>query len=216
MIRVPIPRGGDWKTWGRQLTSFLSQALPNLAHKTDEDNPSQNGTLLWDDVNEYPVVSKNGEWRQVILEDGHYHGAITSDVTAAAVNTAYALTFTSQNESGITNGTPPSRIVFDEAGEYMISFSAQISSASASTVNFWFWPRVNGSDVGGSTMKNSLHQNGATIVASRSAIFDLSAGDYLEAYWAVSNTNGNLKAFAAETFAPATPATTISVTRTHG
>lgn len=216
MIKVPLPLGNDWKTWSRQLTSFLSNAIPSLAHKTDQDNPSQNGTLLWDDVNEYPVVSKNGEWRQVVLEDGHYNGGITTDQTAAAANTAYVLTYTAGSSSGITNGTPASRIVFEEDGEYMISFSAQISAGSSSSVDFYFWPRVNGTDATGSTMVNTLKNNGARIVVSRTAIFNFSAGDYLEAVWAVSDTNGFLDATAATAFCPAAPASTIAITRMHG
>lgn len=216
MIRVPLPLGNDWKTWGRQLTTFLGQSIPNLAHKTDEDNASQNGTLLWDDVNEYPVISKNGEWRQVVLEDGHYNGAVTTDQTAASANTAYALTYTASSSSGISNGTPASRIVFDEGGEYMISFSAQIASGSSSSVDFYFWPRVNGTDAAGSTMANSLKQNGSILVVSRTAIFNFSAGDYLEAMWAVSDTNGFLDATAATAFCPAAPASTIAITRMHG
>ena len=106
--------------------------------------------------------------------------------------------------------------MFAEAGQYMISFSAQISSTSSSTVNFWFWPRINGVDVTGSTMKNALHQNGSVLVVSRSAIFDVSANDYLEAMWAVDSTSGFLDATTATAFAPSAPASTIAITRLHG
>ena len=210
------PLGPDWKQWGRQLTQYLQRNLSKLGFKTDEDNPSENGVILWDNVNKYPVVSKDGEFVQIVLEDGQYSAAVTTDQTAASTNTAYALTYTSSIADGITNGTPASRIVFDESGQYMISFSAQISSTSSSTVNFWFWPRINGTDVTGSTMKNALHQNGAVLVVSRSAIFDVNASDYLEAMWAVDDTNGFLSAAAATAFAPAAPASTIAITRLHG
>ena len=210
------PIGDNIKAWGNNLTAYLRRQLPRLYFRTTDDNPSENGIILWDDVNGYPVVSKSGEFRQIVLEDGQYAGGITADQTAASTNTAYALTYTSSVASGITNGTPASRLVFDEAGQYMVSFSAQISSTSSSTVNFWFWPRVNGTDVAGSTMKNALHQNGSVLVVSRSAIFDFSAGDYLEAVWAVDSTSGFLDATAATTFAPAAPASTIAITRLHG
>jgi hypothetical protein len=210
------PLGPDWKQWGRQLTQYLQRNLSKLGFKTDEDNPSENGVILWDNVNKYPVVSKDGEFVQIVLEDGQYSGAVTADQTAALINTAYALTYTASIAEGVTNGTPASRIVFEEAGQYMISFSAQIASTSGSTVNFWFWPRINGTDVVGSTMKNALHQNNAVLVVSRSAIFDVNAGDYLEAMWAVDNTSGFLDATAATAFAPAAPASTIAITRLHG
>jgi hypothetical protein len=196
--------------------SYLSQTRSPLVQQTGDESAADDGTLMWDRINQYPVVSKNGAWVQVVLEDGQYAGAVTTDQTAAAINTAYALTYASSTSDGIANGTPASRIVFDEAGQYMISFSAQIASTSSSTVNFWFWPRVNGSDVAGSTMKNALHQNGSVLVVSRSAIFELNAGDYLEAMWAVDSTNGFLDATAATAFAPAAPASTIAITRLHG
>lgn len=210
------PIGDNIKAWGNNLTAYLRRQLPRLYFRTTDDNPSENGIILWDDVNGYPVVSKNGEFRQIVLEDGQYAGGITADQIAASANTTYALTYTSSTAEGIANGTPASRLVFDEAGQYMVSFSAQISSTSSSTVNFWFWPRVNGTDVAGSTMKNALHQNGATLVVSRSVIFNFSAADYLEAMWAVDSTSGFLDATAATAFAPAAPASTIAITRLHG
>jgi hypothetical protein len=217
---MPIPTlpviGANLDQWGRQLTQYLSLNLSKLGFKTADDNPSDNGIILWDEVNGYPVVSKNNEFVQIVLEDGQYAGAVTADQTAASTNTAYALTYTASIAEGVTNGTPASRIVFEEAGQYMISFSAQISSTSGSTVNFWFWPRINGTDVTGSTMKNALHQNGAVLVVSRSAIFDVNAGDYLEAMWAVDSTSGFLDATVATAFAPAAPASTIAITRLHG
>ena len=210
------PIGPDLRQWGRQLSLYLQQNLAKLGFKTATDNPSENGVILWDEVNGYPVVSKNGEFRQIVLEDGQYAGGVTTDQTAASTNTAYALTYTSSIADGVTNGTPASRLVFEEAGQYMVSFSAQIASTSSSTVNFWFWPRVNGADVAGSTMKNALHQNGSVLVVSRSAIIEFSAGDYLEAMWAVDSTSGFLDATAATAFAPAAPASTIAITRLHG
>ena len=217
-MSAPIlpPVVGDLAQWGRSLTRYLTQNLYKLGFKTTDSNPSENGVILWDDVNGYPVVSKNNEFRQIVLEDGHYDGTVSTNQTAASANTAYALTFSPDVSDGIVNGTPASRLVVDEAGEYFISFSAQIVSSSASTVTFWFWPRVNGVDVSKATMKNSLHNNGAVFITSRSAIFQLNAGDYLETMWAVDSTDGSLQTAAATAFAPAAPAATISIVRLHG
>ena len=215
-FQPPTLQGDDIPTWARRGTSYLSQTRSALVQQTGEERASDDGQIMWDRTNEYPVVSKNGEWRQIVLEDGQYQGGITADVTAAAINTAYPLTYTTAIADGITQGTPASRLAFEEAGQYMVSFSAQISSTSSSTVNFWFWPRVNGVDVTGSTMKNALHQNGAVLVVSRSAIFEFAAGDYLEPMWAVDSTSGFLSASAATAFAPAAPASTIAITRLHG
>ena len=211
------PLGPDWAQWGRQLSSYLSRQLPRLFTKTSTDNPSENGIILWDEVNGYPVVSKNNEWRQVVLEDGHANFILTSDVTPALANTAYKLTYDAPvGNSGITQGTPPSRIVFEEAGEYILSFSAQISSTSASTVHFYFWPSVNGTAVADSAMTTALHQNNATVVVSRSQIFTVTAGSYVEVNYMIDSTSGFLNYTAASSPVPALPASTLSITRLHG
>lgn len=215
-MRIVPPFTENTKAWAENLRRYLARALNQLDAKDASATAAEDGILLWDRVNKYPVISKNGAWVQVVLEDGHYLGAITADQTAASANTAYALTYTSSIATGITNGTPASRIVFEEAGEYMISFSAQISAGASSSVDFYFWPKINGADVTGSTMVNTLKNNGARLVVSRSSIFEVSAGDYLEAYWAVSDTNGFLDATAATAFCPAAPASTIAITRLHG
>jgi hypothetical protein len=215
-MRIIPPFTENTKAWAENLRRYLARALNQLDAKDASSAASEDGIILWDRENKYPVVSKDGAFVQIVLEDGQYAGAVTTDQTAAATNTAYALTYTSSIAEGVTNGTPASRIVFAEAGQYMISFSAQIASTSGSTVNFWFWPRINGTDVTGSTMKNALHQNNSVLVVSRSAIFDVNAGDYLEAMWAVDSTSGFLDATTATAFAPAAPASTIAITRLHG
>ena len=70
------PIGPDLRQWGRQLSLYLQQNLAKLGFKTATDNPSENGVILWDEVNGYPVVSKNGEFRQIVLEDGQYAGGV--------------------------------------------------------------------------------------------------------------------------------------------
>ena len=216
---VPVlpPIGPDLRQWGRQLTIYLQQNLAKLGFKTSTDNPSENGVILWDNVNGYPVVSKNGEFRQIVLEDGHADFMKTADVVPVAANTAYKLTYDAPTgNDGITQGTPASRIVFEEAGEYVISFSAQISSTSASTVHFYFWPSINGTNVADSGMTTALHQNNATLVTSRTQIFTVAANDYFEVNYMIDNTSGFLNYTAASSPVPAIPASTLAITRLHG
>jgi len=216
MSRILPPITENINQWAENMRRYLGRALDQLGFKETYSSASENGVLLWDNVNGYPVVSKNGEWRQVVLEDGHYDGTISTDQTAASTNTAYALTFTEDLAEGIINGTPASRLVVDEAGQYSVTYSMQMASTSASTVRMWFWVRLNGTDVPKSAMENTLHQNGSTLVVTKSAILQLSAGDYIEVMWATDSTNGYLEAVAATAFAPATPSATISMVRLHG
>ena len=210
------PIGDNIKAWGNNLTAYLRRQLPRLYFKTADDNPSENGVILWDDENGYPVVSKNGAFVQIVLEDGHYDGTVSTNQTAASINTAYPLTFTQDLAKGITNGTPASRLIVDEAGQYSVTYSMQMASTSAATVTMWFWTRINGTDISKSAMENTLHQNGSTLVVTKSAILQLSAGDYIEIMWATDSTSGYLEAVAATSFAPATPSATISMVRLHG
>ena len=210
------PISADLRVWAEKFTNWIQSTRSFLTHRRDYDSAAEDGVLLWDRTYGYPVVSKNGEWRQIVLEDGHYDGTISTDQTAASTNTAYALTFTEDLAEGITNGTPDSRLVVDEAGQYSVTYSMQMASTSASSVRMWFWVRVNGTDVSKSAMENTLHQNGSTLVVTKSAILQLSAGDYIEVMWATNSTSGYLEAVAATAFAPATPSATISMVRLHG
>jgi len=217
MSRILPPITVNINQWAENMRRYLGRALDQLGFKETYSSASENGVMLWDNVNEYPVVSKNGEWRQIVLEDGHGDFYIAADVTAASASTAYKLTYTAgATNDGITLGTPASRIVFEEAGEYVISFSAQISSTSSSTVHFYFWPSVNGTDINNSAMTTALHQNNATLVTSRTQIFTVAANDYLEVNWMTDSTSGFLNATAAASPVPNIPASTLSITRLHG
>jgi len=217
-MRVVPPFTVDAKAWAENLRRYLSQALNQLDAKDTYSSAAEDGIILWDRTNKYPVVSKDGAFVQIVLEDGHASFYRTTDVTAAATDTAYAITYDAPSGNvGIDrDATDNSKIVFDEAGEYLVMFSAQISSTSASTVKFYFWPRLNGTDASNNTIIYALHQNDATQVVSRSAKFDVSAGDYLQVMWAVDSTSGFLDASAATAFSPAAPATTLNITRLHG
>ena len=208
------PIGNDWRDWGRQLTLYLRRTLSTLQFKNAGDIPADNGIILWDEQNGYPVVSKDNEFRQIVLADGYASFTKSASVAFASADTEQVITYdTPTYADGISLGTPSSRIVFEEGGKYLLAFTAQIYSTNASTVDFYFFPKINGSAVTGSTIKSNLHGNDETTVVSRSAIFSMNANDYLEVACACSSTDGSLNAFSATAFAPATPSTTLAITR---
>ena len=172
---------------------------------------------MWDTQNQYPVISRNGVFKQIILEDGHAQFVRTTDLTAAAVNTAYAIQYdTPINNVGISlDGTDPSKIVFQEGGEFLTMFSAQIASSSSSTVNFYFWPRVNGVDLSNQTMRSALHQSNSIFAVSLTAKLDVVANDYLQIMFAVDSTSGFLDAQPANAFSPSAPSSTLNIVRIH-
>lgn len=212
---TPPPVTANIQVWAQNVVTYLQRTASRLAFRRGEARATEEGIILWDEANGYPVVSKNGEYRQIILADGAANFVRTTDVTAAAPDTAYVITYDAPSFAvGITQGTPASRIVFEEGGLFYLSFTAQLYSTSAASVSFYFWPRVNGVDAdSGSSIKATLHNNGATTVVSRGEIFSLNSGDYLEVAWAVSNTSAYLIANSATAFSPSTPATTLAITR---
>lgn len=211
------PVGNDALSWANDLRRWLARTWDNLTFKDADASATQDGTMLWDPVGGYPVVSKNNVWRQIVLADGYAIFGQDVDVTAAVADTAYKVPLDNIASQGITlTGSPLTDITFAEGGLYSLSFAAQIASTSASQVDFRFWPRINTVDITGSTIVASLHNNGATFVVSRTAIFSVAAGDVLNVMWAVSSTSGRLKAHAATAYAPSAPSITLNIVRVQG
>jgi len=217
-MTVPVI-GPDVRQWGENLRRYLARTRSQLEALTTGAPASEDGGIFWDRQNKYPVVSLDGEWRQLVIANGFAFLTQDNDVTAAASSTAYAIVFDAPAAGyadGISLGASPnqSRIIFAEGGLYYLTFTAQIFSTNASQSDFYFWPRLNGVDVPSGTTLGSTHNNGQTLPVTKGAIFSVSAGDYLEAYWATSShTNSFLKAFAATAFSPAAPSVSLSITR---
>jgi len=154
--------------------------------------------------------------RSTLEDRGTYaYGAFVdyTDQTHTVIDTAKAITWnTTAYAKHISIGSPSSRIVFSKPGRYRIEFTAQLNSESANAKTFWFWPRINGTDVAGSTMRITVHHNGEAKTVARTGMFQVNAGDYLEAMWAVDDLDTSLQAYAAETFCPAVPSVTLTIT----
>lgn len=214
-MSAPKPFGENWVVWGNRLTQYLDTIRSSLVWRRGETKAPEDGILLWDNEHKEPVISIDGVYRPLVIQDGSGMAYSNTNITAAAINTAYEIQWDGiANGDGVTveNGT---EIHFNDGGLYSLAFSVQITSTNSSLKDLWFWPAINGTDVAGSTIKVSIVDNGATIVMSRTALFSVSAGDYLEAKWATSDTSVTLEAHAAETFCPATPSVTLSVARIH-
>jgi len=214
-MSAPKPFGDNWIVWGNRLTQYLETIRSSLVWRRGETKAPEDGIMLWDNEHKEPVVSIDGVYRPLVIQDGSGMAYSNSNITAAAANTAYEIEWDGiANADGVSleNDT---EIHFSEGGLYSLAFSVQITSNNSSLKDLWFWPAINGTDVSGSTMRISIDMNGGTVVMSRTALFTVSAGDYLEAKWATSDTAVTLEAHAAESFCPATPSVTLSVARIH-
>ena len=210
----PPPLGPSWNAWGERLSAYLTQVRTKLSNLLPTDVASDDGILLWDRTG-YPVVSKNGEFRQIILADGYASLSRSTAQIASAINTPQAIGWSTPSfNSGITlDPSDNTKIVFAEEGVYFLAFAVELLSSNSSDKNGWFWPRIDGVDVAGSTIKVTMSGNGHHLVMSRSAAFPMSAGSYLQAMWAVNDVALWIDAPAATAFAPSSPAVTLSITR---
>jgi hypothetical protein len=145
----------------------------------------------------------------------HRYGSFydTTTQTAAAINTAYAMTFNTVDlSSGVTRGTPTSRIYVDTLNVYNVQFSAQVDKTSGGTGLVWIWLRKNGVNVPDSAGQIRIQGNNAEIIAGWNYIIQLNAGDYIELMWEVDDTSVILLAEVASAVHPSIPSIILTVT----
>lgn len=136
----------------------------------------------------------------------------TTTQTAAAANTAYAITYNTTDLSyGVFLRPGNSEIEIDTEGVYNFQFSVQLDKTSGGTASFWIWPRVNGVDVSNSASQIRIQGNDAEIFSAANFFLDLKAGDYVQFMWAVSDTSVQLQYFAAAAPVPAIPSIILTV-----
>lgn len=143
------------------------------------------------------------------------YGAFVSTVTqtAAVINTAYAMTFNStQLSSGVTVGSPTSRIYVDRLGVFDIQFSAQLNKVAGGSRNVYIWLRIDGTDVANSATVVTLAGTSSAVVAAWNFVVELNAGSYFELMWSTNDTGCQITAAAAAAPVPAIPSVILTVT----
>jgi hypothetical protein len=137
----------------------------------------------------------------------------TTTQTAAAINTAYAMTFNTTDLSvGVTVGSPTSRIYVDRPNVYNVQFSAQLDKTAGGVGLVWIWLRKNGVNVADSAGQIRIQGNNAEILAAWNYVIQLNAGDYIELMWEVDDTSVILLADPASAVHPSVPSVILTVT----
>jgi hypothetical protein len=140
--------------------------------------------------------------------------ASTVDVVATLPDTAYQVPFNVSitNSGGIAlNDLDNTKIEFAESGTYLITGNIQLFSDSASSKTFYFFPSINGLSTANKSVRYTVHENNSYKSIGVSSSLALSAGDYIQANYAVSDVNAWMDAAPATAFAPATNAIQISI-----
>lgn len=137
----------------------------------------------------------------------------TTTQTAAAINTAYAVTInTTDLSQGVYVGSPTSRVYVDRPGVYNIQFSAQLDNTSGGSHLVFIWLRVNGTDVPQTASQVRLKGTDGELVAAWNFMYKLNTGDYFELMWSVTDTAVQITAQAAAAPVPAIPSIILTVT----
>lgn len=212
----PQPTGDKWSDWATRLNIYLNRVRTQLQHKSLNESAHTDGILLYDPETDHVTVSRNDIWEP--LAYGHNCLAqiyTTATHAATTANTATAITWenTAYSEDVSVDATVTSRINFARTGVYQVDFSCELLSTNSSAKSIYIWPRINGTDIPYSTIVTTVTNNNDRMVASRSGIFEMTAGDYLEAMFSVTDINLKLSGSAATAFAPAAPSATLAITQ---
>jgi hypothetical protein len=141
----------------------------------------------------------------------------TTTQTATTINTAKAITFNSTDLSnGVFIGAPTSRIIVDSEGIYNFDTSFQLDKTSGGTAEFYFWFRLNGTDVPDSASQIRIQGNDAEIFSSLNYFFDLKAGDYVEMMFSTTSLSVELLSVVATPPVPAIPSIILTVSNNIG
>lgn len=156
------------------------------------------------------VLDNHGEFINV-----HYGSfSDSNDQFAAAVNTAYAITFdTTDHSRGIYIGSPRSRVVVTKSGVYNFQFSLQFDKNSSSASHVYVWPRINGVDVSNSATKVGIQGPTAEVVAAWNFVLELNISDYFELMWSTADTGCHISHEPASSPVPAIPSAILTVTQ---
>lgn len=134
----------------------------------------------------------------------------TTNQAAALANTGYPVEFENTyigNGVSIVNDT---RITVSADGMYNFQVTMQVKKDNAATARILTWINKNGTDVTYGSQENSIKGNDDTALHWNFSI-DLTAGQYIEIYWATDDVDLTLLTTAPATPHPGIPSTVVSV-----
>lgn len=171
------------------------------------------------------VVTSHATQGIIIVRPTHtlplFYGAFsdTNSQNISVANTPQAVTFNTTNTSnGVAIGSPTSRIVFANAGQYQFNVSMQFQSSSASSKNIYTWARINGTDVINSGRLNTISGSGTALVNIRNMSLTIQANQYVELIMASDSTDVSMYHQAAQTSPftmPAIPSVILTVNQVN-
>jgi|TARA_R110000744_G_scaffold124382_1_gene229906 hypothetical protein len=70
----------NWQQWAQRTATWLAKTRSTLRHKVSGESAAEDGVLLWEPVNKYPVVSVDGDYVALLMASGYTVAALPTGV----------------------------------------------------------------------------------------------------------------------------------------
>lgn len=131
------------------------------------------------------------------------------DQTAAAIDVAYAITYSASDFLDGVTLSSGSRLTVPTEGVYTVTFSIQLKNTTNAAQDIDIWLRKNGTDIPDTNSRFSIVArkavgNPSHLIATTSIMVELAANDYVQVMWHVTDVGVNIEHFPAVTAVPGT------------
>ena len=134
----------------------------------------------------------------------------TTDQTAALVNTGYPVEFENTYLGNGVSIVDDTEITVSADGVYNFQVTLQLEHNNSSSCSLFVWINKNGTDQPYGGQHQAIKGNDYQVSHWNFSI-DLTAGQYIEMYWATDDTDLNLHTEAAASPHPGIPSTVVAV-----
>lgn len=163
-------------------------------------------TRLTNSIN--TLLSTDSGGRFLYMPSGLFYSIV--DQTAAVANTGYPVEFENTYLARGVSIVSDTRITATASGFYNFQVTLKSEHTNASNVTVWTWINKNGTDVPYGGQVTTVKGAGSHAIYWNFSI-DLTAGQYIEMYWATTDTALSLQATAPTAPHPGIPSAIVSV-----
>ena len=198
-----------------EIDRVATPALPLAPEGYDRPYMDQNSNVLRLFFNRFvnvvnTLLSADDGGKVLYMPRGLFYS--TADQTATLVNTGYPVEFENTYiGNGVSiAGVDSTRITVSADGVYNFQVTLTTQHTNSSNVPIWTWINKNGTDVPYGAQKQTVKGNGDKAVYWSFSI-DLTAGQYIEMYWATDDIALSLHTEAATAPHPGIPSAIVAV-----
>ena len=196
-----------------ELNRIEPPALPLATEEYDRPYQDQSNNVLRLFFNRLigvirEITSTDDGGKFLYMPRGLFYS--TTDQTAAAINTGYPVEFENTYiQSGISI-VDDTKITVSADGVYNFQVTLQTAHTNSSAVQAWTWINKSGTDVTYGGEQQTIVGNANQPVYWNFSI-DLTAGQYIEMYWATADLSLSLDSTAPTSPHPGIPSTVVAV-----